>query len=202
MSELGAGVGVAPFPLGGFPSLQRIKAVTLGVSESIGGSILFGGVFDRDFRPDEEIDELLKTFGSELTLTVILERKEIENYLLVPTALDRTLDKLLRERARRSGESATAGRPIAELLQEITAPMKTEVEAQYISKRGDFLGHTGKDTSTTSREAIEIFDRKWNDDLLRLHIVPGKRVLSELFSRVQREYKVKFDDSENHRTTT
>ena len=190
LSELGSGVGTAPFPLGGFPSIQRLKAVTLGVSESLGSSMLFGGIFDRDFRPDEEINELLKSFRSELDLAVILERKEIENYLLVPSVLDKTLARLLEDRSRRGGQSATAGRPISELLREITAPMKADVQSQYIGKREDFLVHTGKDRSTISREAIEIFDRKWNDDQLRLHIVPGKRVLSDLFSRVQSEYKV------------
>ena len=68
--------------------------------------------------------------------------------------------------------------------------MESDVQAQYIAKRLDHLAHTGKDKSTISREAINIFDRKWNDDQLRLHIVPGKRVLSELFSQIQREYKV------------
>ena len=190
LSELGSGVGIAPFPLGGFPSIPRLKAVTLGVSESIGGSMLFGGIFDRDFRPDEEIDELLKSFSRELHFAVILERKEIENYLLVPSVLDKTLARLLEDRARRSGEVASVRRPISEFLREITDSMKTEVQAQRIAKRVDFSARTGKDPSTISREAIEIFDRKWSDDQLRLHIVPGKRVLSELFSRVQSEYKV------------
>ena len=190
LNELASAVGIAPFSLGGFPTLQRLKSVTLGVSESIGAPTLFAGIFDRDFRPDEEINELLESFDSALELAVILERKEIENYLLIPAALEKTLDNLLRDRARRNGEPATAGKPIAELLQEITAAMKTEVQSQYIAKRVDFLRHTGKDSSTISREAIEIFDRHWNDDRLRLHIVPGKRVLRELFSRVQNEYKV------------
>ena len=190
LSELASAVGIAPFPLGGFPTIQRLKSVTLGVSESIGAPTLFAGIFDRDFRPDEEINELLKSFDSALELAVILERKEIENYLLIPVGLERTLDNLLRDRARRNGESATVGKPIAELLQEITAAMKAEVQSQYIAKRVDFLRHTGKDSSTISREAIEIFDRHWNDDRLRLHIVPGKRVLRELFSRIQNEYKV------------
>ena len=190
LDELGTGVGIAPFPLGGFPSIQRIKAVTMGVSESIGAPIAFGGIFDRDFRPDEEIDELLEMLESELALAVILERKEIENYLLVPAALDKSLARLLSDRARRSGESASVGRPIVEFLQEITMPMESDVQAQYIAKRLDHLAHTGKDKSTISREAINTFDRKWNDDQLRLHIVPGKRVLSELFSQIQREYKV------------
>ena len=190
LSELAAGVGIAPLPLGGFPSIQRIKAVTLGISASIGGSMILGGIFDRDFRPDEEIDALLKELESELELCVILARKEIENYLLVPTALDRTLTSLLRDRARRDGESLSADRPIAEFLQDITAPMEADVQAQYIAKRSDHLAHTGKDKSTINREAIDIFDQKWNDDQFRLHIVPGKRVLSELISRIQREYKV------------
>ena len=190
LSKLGTGVGIAPFPLGGFPPVQQIKAVTLGVSESIGGSIIFGGIFDRDYRSDEEIDELLKSLGRELELSVILERKEIENYLLVPSVLDKTLARLLEERARRSSESVGAVRPISEFLQEITSPMKSEVQAQYIAKREEFLLRTGKDRSTINRETIEIFDRKWNNDQLRLHIVPGKRVLRELFSRVQEQYKV------------
>ena len=84
LNELAAGVGIAPFPLGGFPSIQRIKAITFGVSESIGGALLFGGIFDRDFRPDEEIDQITKNLGRELALSVILARKEIENYLLIP----------------------------------------------------------------------------------------------------------------------
>ena len=190
LSELAAGVGIAPFPLGGFPSLSRVKAVTLGVSESIGESILFAGIFDRDFRPDEEIEKLLDGLQSELALPIILSRKEIENYLLIPTVIDKTLARLVKERARRSGESANVVRPITDFLEEITDPMETEVQAQYIAKRVDFLAHSGKDSSTISREAIEIFNRKWNDDQFRLHIVPGKRVLSELFSRVQTEYKV------------
>ena len=190
LNELASGFGIAPFPLGGFPSRQRIKAVTLGVSESVGGSLLFGGIFDRDYRPDEEIDQFINVLNSEVALPVVLQRKEIENYLLVPTALDRALDRLLRERARRSGEPSVSRSTTAELLREITEPMRTEIQAQYISKRGTFLAHSGKDTSTISREAIEIFDRKWNSDQLRLHIVPGKRVLRELFSRVQGEYKV------------
>ena len=190
LNELESGVGIAPFPLGGFPPIQQIKSVTKGVSEAIGGPIIFGGVFDRDYRSDEEIAELLEGLRSELQFSVILGRKEIENYLLIPSALDKTLVNLLNERTRRSGESASPLRPIAELLQEITAPMEAQVQAQFIAKRVEFLRPTGKDPSTLSEEAIEIFNRKWKDTETRLHIVPGKRVLRELVSRVQDEYKV------------
>ena len=190
LSELATGVDIAPFPLGGFPPIERIKAVTLGVRKTIGGSIVFGGIFDRDFRPDEEVDALLSRLQGTLELCVILVRKEIENYLLIPTAMDRTLVGLLEERARRNGESASPPRPIAEILEEITAPMRADVQSQFIAKRVEYLKHTGKDASTINLEAIKIFERNWNDVHLRLHIVPGKRVLSELTSRVQGEFKV------------
>lgn len=190
LDELASGVGIAPFPLGGFPTIERINAVTMGVRESIGDSIVFGGIFDRDFRPNEEINELLERLQGKLTLCLILERKEIENYLLIPTALERTLARLIEDRARRNGESANAARPIADILEEITAPMKADVQSQFMAKRVEYLKHTGKDTSTINREAIEIFERDWDDAQLRLHIVQGKRVLSELSSRVQVEYKV------------
>ena len=190
LSELASGFGIAPFPLGGFPSIQQVKAVTLGVSESIGETILFSGIFDRDFRPDEEIEELLKGLQSELKFAVILARKELENYLLIPPAIDKTLNRLLGERARSTGESISTVTPISEFLREITDPMEAEIQGQYIAKRGDFFAHSSKDSSTLNRESIEIFKTKWTDEQFRLHIVPGKRVLSELFSRVQKEYKV------------
>ena len=188
--ELGAGFGVAPFPLEGFPSIQRIRSVTQGVSEAVGGPLLFAGIFDRDYRPDEEIDQLVQLFSSELDLSVILERKEIENYLLIPSALDRALDRLLRERTRRTGEAKPAVRPILEILSEITKPLKADVQSQYIAKREEFFLRTGRDRSTISREAIEIFEPKWSNELSRLQIVPGKRVLRELFFRMQMDYKV------------
>ena len=189
-NELASGVGIAPFPLGGFPTFQRLKSVTLGVSESIGTPTLFAGVFDRDFRPDEEIDELLESFGRELDWVSILGRKELENYLLVPSALDRTLARLVEDRSRRSEEPIDEVRPAAELLEEITSPMEVEVQGQYIAKRMEYFRNTGKDASTISQEAIEIFNRKWKDNELRLHIVPGKRVMRELVSTIQEEYKV------------
>ena len=190
LSELGAGFGIAPFPLGGFPTIQRIRAVTLGVSESIGGSLLFGGIFDRDFRPDEEINQLIESLSDEMEFITILERKEIENYLLVPNALDRAIERLLMEKARRTGGPIDAQQPAVELLQDIAGSMKVEIQAQYISKRTEFFAHTPKDASTSNREAIETFEQKWGDDELRLHILPGKRVMSELVSRIQNDYGV------------
>ena len=190
LSELASGVSIAPFPLGGFLPIQQIKSVTWGISESIGAHVVFGGIFDRDFRPDEEVDELLNGLGTVLKLSVILERKEIENYLLVPTALDKALARLLDDRFRRNGETIEEVRPTLEYLREITAPMKSEVQAQYMAKRQEYLISTGKDRSTINRETIEIFDLKWNNDQSRLQIAPGKKVLRELVSRLQEEYKV------------
>ena len=190
LNRLADGVGIAPFTLGGFPSKQRVNAVSLGVTEAVGTELLFAGVFDRDYRPDEEIEQLVHSLGEELVFAEILDRKEIENYLLVPTVLDKALERLRRDRSRRTGESTTSATPIRELLQEITSPLRTEIQAQYVAKRSDFFAHSRKDSSTASREAIEIFDRKWNDDELRLHIVPGKKVLGMLISRLQREYRV------------
>ena len=190
LNELAAGVGIAPFPLGGFPTPQRIKAVCLGISESIGGDLLFGGIFDRDYRSNEEVIQLANSFSSELSLCKILDRKEIENFLLLPNALDRTLGRLLKEKSRRAGVAAAICRSARDLLQEITDPMKIDVQAQFIAKRADYYAHSGRDASTISKEAIEIFDQEWNDDQLRLQIVPGKKVFRKLCSLIQSEFKV------------
>ena len=59
-------------------------------------------VLDRDFRSDEEVDALTSDLSSQFVFARSLARKEIENYVLVPSVLDRAIQKAVRRQARRS----------------------------------------------------------------------------------------------------
>lgn len=190
LPELATGTGLVPFPLGGFPSTAQLRGVTQGIRGTLAARVVFGGVFDRDFRSNEEIATIKQDMKRVLKVLGIHERKEIENYLLVPSVLDRALQRALRERARRLGTSIGNPENMHMLLDKITQGEKASLQAQYIAKRLDYLNHSRKDISTITRETIETFEGKWNDINKRMDIVGGKQTLGALVSYVQQTYGV------------
>ena len=152
--------------------------------------MIFGGVFDRDYRSNEELATTKQDMKRVLNVLCIHERKEIENYLLVPTVLDRALERVLRERARRLGISIGTPEPMGQVLDKITQGEKAGLQAQYIAKRVEYLSKSRKDTSTITRETIDMFEEKWVDVNKRMDIVAGKQTLGALVSFVQHKYGV------------
>jgi predicted ATPase len=183
--DLAAGNDLTPVESGGFTSWERVKATAWGIEKALGDTIKIAAVFDRDYFSPEEISSIVDDLASHLELAHIHERKEMENYLLVPEVLERALAKASAERARRTGDSPAASETIAELLNAITNPMKGAVQAQYIAKRTKFFERERLDPATITAATIEWFDSKWNDLGTRMEIVPGKEVLSSLRDRVQ-----------------
>jgi hypothetical protein len=87
--------------LGGFPTTERLKAICMGIREALGVECLFGGIFDSDYKSTDELALLRHGFESELNFVHIHAQKELENYLLVPPALDRAMQTTLADRVRR-----------------------------------------------------------------------------------------------------
>lgn len=190
LNELASGVGIVPFPLGGFPSAAHVRGVSQGVRGALEKAIVFGGVFDRDFRSNEEVLAIQDELKRVLSLVAILGRKEIENYLLVPAVLDRALSRAIQERARRTGHSVDELEPIADILDKISRPARDELRSQYIAKRIAHLSHSPKDGSTIALETTEMFEEKWGDSDHRMAIVAGKKTLGDLNSFLQKTYGI------------
>jgi hypothetical protein len=185
MQELSSGSGVTPLKSGGFSSWQRITVLASGIAEALGASLMIGAVYDRDYFCDEHIAEVLRNLESNLKLACVLERKEIENYLLVPAALDRAVVRTLNARRERGAEKATSQVDSAKLLEDITRPMKEEILAQLMARRHDYLGHTGEDKSRLYKHVLGPFDSRWTNLDARISVVPGKEVLRLFRQRVQ-----------------
>ena len=64
-------------------------------------------VFDRDFRCDEEIREVTEMVSHHVRFLHIHSRKEIENFLLHPHAIERAIMRRINDRNKRS-ESKSA----------------------------------------------------------------------------------------------
>lgn len=90
-------------PVDGFAQWEKIQALGWGFERTLGQSISMTAVFDKDFRCDEEVSDILKSLQKSLEFSHIHSRKEIENYLLIPDALDRALKRRYKERSKVSG---------------------------------------------------------------------------------------------------
>ncbi len=177
-------------PVDGFAQWEKIQALGWGFEKTLGQSISMAAVFDKDFRCDEEVSDIVKSLQKSLEISHIHSRKEIENYLLIPDALDIALKRRYKERSKVSEKEIPEVSPVREILQEITEYLKNDLQAQYIAHRIKHFEsiRSHLDTSTITKETIEIFDKKWEDIDKRVEIVPGKRVFSDLNAFLQENY--------------
>lgn len=195
LHELAAGTDLTSLESGGFSSWERIRDLASGFVTTLGVSLKVGAVFDRDYWCQEEIETIECELKRHLEFAHIHERKEVENYLLIPQVLERSITKAIHERARRMGANAPdLKESVEKTLRKLTDPLKAMVQSQYIGKRVHYLRHTKKDISTITAETIGQFEVRWADICKRMEIVPGKQVLALLREEVSCTYGVNLTD--------
>jgi len=195
MQELSAGTGVTPLESGGFGSWQLITTLASGIAEALGAPLMIGAVYDRDYFCDEQIADVLKSLGANLKVAWVFDRKEIENYLLVPAALDRAIVRMLN--ARRAGGTDRLDVKVdsVTLLDSITTPLREEILSQLMARRHDYLQHTGQDKSRLYKDVLSTFNCRWNNLSTRIGLVPGKETLRQFRQHIQDLYGVTLTDA-------
>ena len=186
MVDLGASLGLAAMPSGGFGSWQRITALSDGIAQALGAELLIAAVYDRDYFCGDQIDDVLSKLRKSLKFAHVHHRKEIENYLLLPTVLDRVITRGIAERKSKGFASTDLKQDAEELLAEVTDELKDEAEQQYVSRYSDYHHKQGKrDLSTLMREATDLFRSRWKDKNERLTLVSGKEAMRRFREKVQ-----------------
>lgn len=128
-------------------------------------------VLDRDYRPQSVVDEILGRLKDIGVIPHVWARKELESYLLHPSAI-----------ARISGASAEDA---SEMLEDTFTHFKGAVFARALeAKRVAEIGARSHGVSVTERFQKE-FDRHWNDPDFRRSVVPPKEVMHELNRKLQ-----------------
>jgi hypothetical protein len=130
-----------------------------------------------------------------LKLAWVLNRKEIENYMLIPAALDRAIARTLKARRERGSEKSQVQVDSAGLLEEITRPLKEDILAQLMARRLDYFQHKGQDKSRLYKDVLSNFDTRWASLESRMALVPGKEVLQLFRQRVQELWGVTLTDA-------
>lgn len=194
LPELASGTALTLFESGGFSSWERVNALSWGLRNTLGADIKIGAVYDHDYWCDEQIEATKQELSQQLTFAHVHRRKEIENYLLVPSVLARAFDRAAKERGRRTETIVDRKESMDDILLRITKELRTKTQGQYVGKYLEYKKGSGKDPSTLSSEAIARFEEKWDALSSRMQIVPGKEVLRNLRSYVSDKWSLSLTD--------
>jgi hypothetical protein len=159
-----------------------------------GEKIIRYALLDRDYFPDEEVDErYLEARNWRVSLRV-WSRKELENYLLIPAAVSR----LIEDKARRGVTPPEAG-DVAEEIDRIVETMKdvpiTDGFAATFLSRDKRAG-----LPKANQRARAHVETRWASQEGRWSIAPGKDVISALSRWSQAAYGVSFGPEQLART--
>ncbi len=185
----------AVVPIQGFNPI-RLKAFKEGIEQTIGTKILSGVIFDRDFRSETETEAELKELRANNNFAHIHSCKEIENFILIPEAIEKALTERIKESNKRSHKSVLYEGNIKEILISISDEFKYRTQAQLQSYREKYEQKIGGiDLSITKERILREFDDQWKNLEQRLKIIPGKDFLSRLNDFFQANYKVSLSET-------
>lgn len=190
-TKVGNRTDFAVVPVEGF-NPERIRSLKTGMETMLGGKIKAAAIFDKDYRCDGERVSITDECKSFCDHVVIHKRKEIENFLLVPAAIDRAAARKVADRARRTGDDVKYSSDAAELLDNFACDRKSYVTAQYLANRRRFerTNSPSLNETTINEAALQEFEDCWKELNSRLEIIPGKEAISMINQHLQEHYGV------------
>jgi energy-coupling factor transporter ATP-binding protein EcfA2 len=181
----------AVVPLEGF-NVEKITDFLLGMQITLGMRLLSGVILDRDYRSDLEIKEILHGLSKHTHFAIIHNSKEIENYLLHPEAIERSIRIRIADRLTRERETTDFSETVEDILMGVSDPFKSSVIAQCLSRRIPFekVLHSNLDATTITATILQELEISWQKWKTRVNLVSGKQTLSALNAYLQEKYKI------------
>lgn len=188
--------GFAVIPAHGFNS-SRVADFSDGMEATLSVKIKRGVIFDRDYRAAEVVRALSDELSRKADFVRIHSRKELENFLLVPSALERAVRARVESSRSRGGAPRNLMRSVREILDQLTSEMKSDVFGQYHASGVKALCdlNKGMDNATASALVHRELDEGWANLETRLTLVPGKLLLAKLNDVLQKECGVSITTS-------
>ncbi|RYG63046.1 hypothetical protein EON80_21970, partial [bacterium] len=159
---------------------ERIRNLKTGMEQTLGVEVVAAAVLDSDYRPRAECDQIETECLKHCQFAVVHSRKEIENFLLVPAAIDRATAAKLAARAKRGGAEAMAISVAEEALELFASDKRTYVFGQRLAaaKRFDRESRLGTHEEILNERELKDLDQRWMSLEGRLDLVGGKEAFS------------------------
>jgi predicted ATPase len=189
--EVGNRSEFAVIPVAGF-NPERIRNLKAGIEATLGGKIVAAVILDRDYRSEVECEGISRACEDFCDMVRIHGCKEIENFLLLPLAIDRAAALRVADRSKRSGHEQSFTPCARSLLGVFADERKTYVTSQYLAYRRRFQRAVSPsiDEATANEAALCEFESRWSDCDIRLAMVPGKDALSRVNERLQERFGI------------
>lgn len=163
--------GVTVIPLAGYSNWGHITPFAWLARELLPEAIRIFVILNRDYRSDEAIAQVERTFANEDIVAHVWRQKELESYLLTPDVIAR--------------QAAAPLRTVSEILDSVTFGLGEYVFGQMLPERLETEVSARRDPIQVMTSFKKEFDQLWKDEVYRLHSAPAKQVLSELNHKLQ-----------------
>jgi hypothetical protein len=161
---------VAVIQLQGFSNWYHVEPFSWLSRELLGEAVRIFLILDRDYRTPETVNALLDRLRETGIDAHVWERKELENYLIIPSVL-----------ARLSGVKQES---VASLLDEACEAQRITVMARFLEERRSVERSAERHAVTITEQYVPIFDRAWRDPQTRLSISNPKELLHYLNNKL------------------
>lgn len=181
----------AVVPLEGF-NPDRIRTLRRGIETTLGVAVSAAAILDRDYRPAEERASVIERCGSFCEFATVHECKELENFVLVPAAIDRAVRAKLADRERRGLEVTEYEDEAAKFLDAFAGEKFEYVVDQHLRSRKLYDRSIGRpvDESGLAESVRSEITELWKDSATRLRLIPGKDALTHVNLCIQDRYGV------------
>lgn len=171
---------------------ERIRSLKAGMEFTLGGKIAVAAIFDRDYRSDGYCAQIERECLNFCDYVTVHKRKEIENFLLVPEAIDRAAARKVHDRSKRAGNTIEYRNCAADIIANFAAENKAYVMAQYLEDRRQFEKTSAPNIhgATINEAALLDFEQLWTDAISQRLLIPGKKALSALNCHFQKKYNI------------
>jgi hypothetical protein len=169
--------------VGGWGGWNQAVGSGIFLKNAGGDGIITYGIFDSDYHSLEAIHVRYAEAKQRGISLHIWKQKELENYVLIPSAIERAIKKqLLNENVGPSlGEIEQKLEEIAEDLKQDTIDcFATQIQA--VDRR--------LTVATANQKAREIISNRWKNREDRMGVISGKEALSRVSRWIQDTYKV------------
>jgi hypothetical protein len=178
--------GLADTPhmsIGGWNGFANALGSSMLLRNAGGEEIAVFCILDSDYHTDQQIGRKYKQAREAGVRLHVWRRKEIENYLLIPSAIHRAIVGRLAKR--------TQGPTLDEVEVELCRVIEGLEDEVFDGLAGEIaLDDRSLGLAKTNKAARLEFRRRWADPAARASVVPGKYVLSQVARWSQDQFGV------------
>lgn len=170
-------------PIGGWGGWGYAVGSSLFLKNAVGKKVSVYCILDPDYHTAEQVNERYDDASQKNVNLHIWARKEIENYVIVPTAIRRVIEE-------RSGGAGPSVKEIIEELDNIAGELRDDTQdalaTEYLAQYGS------SQLKKANRDARAAVERAFGTHKGRMSIVSGKELLGRLSAWSQSRFGTSF----------